>query len=150
METAFMTAAAAGLGSLFGAAASITTTWITQHTQNVRAHTEWRQREREALFREFIAEGSRLAMDALTHSMERPDAIMKLYGILSCIRLVCGQEVVRQGERCCRRIVEQYGQPNLTTGQLRVAVAANRVEDLDPLREFSNACRNELLAGPSR
>jgi hypothetical protein len=57
-----------------------------------------------------------------------------------------GQEVVRQGEACCRRIIELYGQPNLTTDQLRAAVGANKVAELDPLKEFSNACRNELLA----
>ncbi len=146
MDSAFVTATAAGFGSLFGAAASIATTWITQRSQDIRAHAEWRQREREALFKEFITEASRLAIDALTHSMECPDSIMKLYGILSCIRLVSGQEVVRQGEACCRRIVEQYGQPNLTTDQLRFAVVVDRVDDLDPLKEFSHACRQELLA----
>ena len=147
MDSALVTAAAAGLGSLFGAAASIATTWITQHTQNIRALAEWRQREREALFREFITEASRLVIDALTHSMECPDSIMKLYGVLSCIRLVCGHEVVRQGEACCRRIVELYGQPNLTTDEVRLAVADDRIAELDPLKEFSKACRSELLDG---
>jgi hypothetical protein len=79
--------------------------------------------------------------------MEHPDSIMKLYSILSCIRLVSGQEVVREGEACCRQIVEQYGRPNLTTDELRLAVADGRAHDLDPLKGFSNACRNELLAG---
>jgi hypothetical protein len=65
---------------LIGAAASISTTWITQRSQNLRAHAEWRQCEREVLFRELIAEASRLAIDAVTHSMECPDSIMKLYG----------------------------------------------------------------------
>lgn len=147
MDTALITATAAGIGSVVGAAASIGTTWITQHTQNVRSHAEWRQREQEALFKEFISEASRLAIDALTHSMERPDSILNLYGILSCIRLMSSQEVVRQGEACCRRIIEMYGQPNLTTDQVRAALASNRVKDLDPLREFSNSCRIELLAG---
>src|SRR6185503_5248831 len=105
MDTALITATAAGVGSMVGAASSIATTWITQHSQNARAHAEWRQSEREALFKEFISEASRLAVDALTHSMECPDSIMKLYGILSCIRLVSGHEVVRQGEACCRQIV---------------------------------------------
>jgi hypothetical protein len=147
MDAALITATAAGLGSIVGAAASIATTWITQRTQSIRAIAEWRHRERETLFKEFINEASHLAIDAVTHSMECPDSIMKLYGILSCIRLVAGTDVVRQGEACCRRIVEQYGQPNLTTDQLRLAVAANRVDDLDPLRAFSSACRDELLAG---
>ncbi len=147
MDSALVTAAAAGLGSVVGAAASIATTWITQHTQNIRANVEWRQREREALFREFITEASRLAIDALTHSMERPDSIMKLYGVLSSIRLVCGQEVVREGEACCRRIVELYGRPNLTTDEVRAAVAGDRIAELDPLKAFSSACRNELFSG---
>ena len=149
MDTALITATAAGLGSIVGAAASIATTWITQRTQSIRAVSEWRQRERETLFKEFISEASRLAIDGLMHSMEQPDAIMKLYGLLSCIRLVSGPDVVRQGEVCCRRIVEQFGQPNLTTDQLRLAVVEGRADDLDPLRGFSNACRHELLAGPA-
>ena len=148
MEAALITATAAGLGSMVGAAASITTTWITQRTQIMRSIAEWRHREREALFKEFVNEASCLAIDALTHSMEQPDAIMKLYGLLSCIRLVSGPDVVRQGEACCRRIVEQFGQPNLTTDQLRLAVVDGRADDLDPLRGFSSACRNELLSGP--
>jgi hypothetical protein len=147
VDSTLVTASAAGLGSMVGAAASITTTWLTQRTQSLRAYAEWRQREREALFKEFINEASRLAIDALTHSMEGPDSIMKLHQILSCIRLVSGPEVVRQGEACCRRIVQQYGQPNLTTDEIRAAVAADQVDQLDPLKAFSNACRNELLAG---
>jgi hypothetical protein len=146
VESTVVTAAAAALGSLVGASASIVTTWITQRTQSRRANMEWKLHERQTLYKEFITEASRLAIDAATHSMERPDQIMTLYGILSRIRLMSGEEVVRQGDACCRRIIELYGQPNLTTDQLRAAVAANEVHELDPLKEFSNACRNELLA----
>ncbi len=147
MESTVVTASAAALGSLVGASASIATTWITQRTQNLRASMEWKLRERQSLYKEFITEASRLTIDAAIHSMERPDQIITLYGVLSCIRLVSGQEVVRQGEACCRRIIELYGQPNLTTDQLRETVAAHKFDELDPLKEFSNACRNELLAG---
>ena len=146
VESTVVTAAAAALGSLVGASASIVTTWITQRTQSRRANMEWKLHERQTLYKEFITEASRLAIDAATHSMERPDQIITLYGILSRIRLMSGEEVVRQGDACCRRIIELYGQPNLTTDQLRAAVAANEVHELDPLKEFSNACRNELLA----
>lgn len=147
IDTALITTAAAATGSLLGAAASIATTWITQRTQSTRAHLEWKRRERESLYKEFIGEASRVAIDALTHSMERPDQIMTLYAVLSRIRLISGEEVVRQAEACCRRIIELYGRPNLTTDQLRTAVVANRVDELDPLKAFSNACRNELLTG---
>ena len=146
MESTVVTAMAAALGSLVGATASIATTWITQRTQIIRANSEWKLRERESLYKEFITEASRLAIDAVAHSLEQPDQLMALYGILSCIRLMSGEEVVRQGEACCRRIVELYGRPNLTTDQIRAAVEAHDLDDIDPLKEFSTACRNELLA----
>ena len=146
MDSTVVTAMAATLGSFVGATASIATTWITQRTQTVRANSEWTLRERESLYKEFITEASRLTVDALAHSLERPNRLMALYGILSCIRLISGEEVVRQGEACCRRIVELYGRPNLTTDQIRAAVEAHDVDGIDPLKEFSTACRNELLA----
>jgi hypothetical protein len=146
MESTVVTAMAATLGSLVGATASIATTWITQHTQIIRANSEWKLRERESLYKQFITEASRLAIDAVAHSLKQPDQLMDLYGILSCIRLMSGEEVVRQGEACCRRIVELYGQPNLTTDQIRAAVEAHYLDDIDPLKEFSTACRNEILA----
>ena len=70
IDSALITATAAAAGSLMGASASIVTTWISQRTQSIRAHLEWKLREREALYKEFIAEASRLAIDALSHSME--------------------------------------------------------------------------------
>ncbi len=146
MNSTVVTATAAALGSLLGAAASIATTWITQRTQTIRVHSEWTLRERQSLYREFITEASRLAIDAVAHCLERPDKLMALYGILSCIRLMSGEEVVRQGEACCRRIIELYGRPNLTTDQIRAAVEAHDLDDIDALKEFSTACRNELLA----
>ena len=146
MNATVVTAMAAALGSVVGAAASIATTWITQRTQTIRADSEWKLRERESLYKKFIKEASRLTIDALAHSLEQPDQLMALYGTLSCIRLMSGEEVVRQGEACCRRIVELYGQPNLTTDQIRAAVEAHDLDDLDPLKESSTACRKELLA----
>ncbi len=140
-----VTALAATVGSLVGAAASIATTWISQQTENIRANRQWSLRERDTLYKEFVTEASRLTLDALTHSLEQPEQMVKLYGILSCIRLMSGEEVVRQGEACCRRLVELYDRPNLTPDQLRVIVAANQVDELDPLKEFSTACRKELM-----
>ena len=58
MNSTVVTAMAAALGSLVGAAASIATTWITQRTQTIRAHSEWKLRERESLYKEFITEAS--------------------------------------------------------------------------------------------
>ena len=146
MNSTVVTAMAAAIGSLVGATASIVTTWITQRTQTIRAHSEWKLRQRESLYNEFITEASRLTVDALTHCLEGPDQLMALYGILSRIRLISGEKVLCQGEACCRRIMELYGRPNLTTDEIRAAAEAHDLDRIDPLKEFSTACRKELLA----
>ena len=49
-------------------------------------------RVRESLYGEFITEASRLSVDALVHSLDRPEQLVALYGILSRIRLVAGAD----------------------------------------------------------
>ena len=142
MDSTLITASAAALGSLVGAAASIGTTWMAQRTETLRGYNEWKLREREALYGEFITEASRLAVDALLNSLERPDKLVTLYGILGRIRLMSGDKVLHEAEECLHRIVDLYEKPNLTEKQLRDAFEKN---NLDPLKEFSAACRAELL-----
>ena len=142
MDSNLITAIAAALGSLVGAAASIATTWITQRMRTIHEKTEGRLRERESLYGEFITEASRLAVDALDHSLERPDKLVTVYGVLGRIRLVAGEMVLAEAESCCRRIFDLYAKPNLTLEQIR---AAFEVDQVDPLKEFSTVCRTELL-----
>ena len=142
MDASIITAVAAGGGSLVGAAATIVTTWITQRTQAVHAAREENLRHRETTYGEFIMEASRLAMEAFSHSLERPDTFVKLYGITGRIRLVATDPVLAAAEACIREIVDLYARPNMTVEQIRLAFERDR---LDPVRDFSVACRKELL-----
>ena len=144
MEPSVVTAMAAAMGSLVGAGTSIATTWMVERTQNIRTSAEWKLRELESLYKEFVAEASRLAVYAVTHTPEKLDEIVALYGILSQVRLVSGEAVVREGEACCRRIIELYLQPNMTKDQILAAVTSDDLPQLDPIKAFSNACREEL------
>src|SRR5271166_1570242 len=132
MDSTLITASAAALGSLVGAAASIGTTWMAQRTETLRGYNEWKLREREALYGEFITEASRLAVDALVNSLDRPDKFVALYGILGRIRLMSGDNVLHEAEACLRRIVDLYQKPNLTSDQIRSAFES---DNLDPLKE---------------
>jgi len=107
-----------------------------------RVNSEWKLRERESLYTEFIMEASRLAVDAMLHSLEQPDQLVALYGILSRIRLISSAEVLKEAEVCVGRIVELYRQPNITEDQFRTSIESH---EFDPLRDFSAACRTELL-----
>jgi hypothetical protein len=142
MNTTIITAIAAACGSLVGAAATIVTTWITQRTQAVHAAREEKLRAREALYGEFITEASRLTVDALSHSLEKPETFVKLYGILGRIRLLAPDPVLAAAQACGRQIGDLYAKPNMTVEQIRVAFEQER---LDPIRDFSVACRKELL-----
>ncbi len=145
MEAPLITAMAGVFGSLVGAGASIGTTWLSKRTEIVRTTAERKMRERESLYNEFLTEASRVAVHALTHSFEGPDQIVALYGILSRIRLIGSDAVVREGERCCVQILEMYGKPSMTADELRsILVAANELAEFDPLKAFSTACREEL------
>src|SRR5258708_37794768 len=127
MDSTVLTATAAALGSLVGALVSVVTTWITQRKQAIRASTEWKLRERESLYGQFLAEASRLAVDALSHSLERPDQLAGLYGLPSRVRLLSSEEVLGQAGACCRRIVEPYRRPNMTAGQVHPALETNEL-----------------------
>ena len=110
--------------------------------QTVHAEREAKLRVREALYGEFIMEASRLTIDAVGHSLKTLDTFVKLYGILGRIRLVAADPVLAAAEACCSQLVQLYAGPNMTVEQIRVALERDR---FDPIRDFSIACRKELL-----
>jgi hypothetical protein len=142
VDSTLITATAAATVSLVGAAATIAATWITQRSQIIRGHVEWKLRERELLYGDFIKEASRLAVDALDHSFDEPEKLVALYGIVGRIRLLSSDQVLHEAEECCRQIFELYSQPNLTAAQVREVLVAHR---FDPIKSFSAACRADLL-----
>jgi hypothetical protein len=141
MDSTWVTALSAALGSLVGAGATIVATLITQRTQTLREIRMERLHERESLYSEFITEASRLVAESLTNSLEHPETLARLYGLLGRVRLVCSETTLAEAEACCRRIVDLYLQPNMTGEQVRAAFQA---EAFDPLKDFSNTCRAEL------
>jgi hypothetical protein len=141
MDPAALTALSAILGSVVGGSATIATSWLTQRTQGRREHVEAEIRKREGLYVEFIAEGSKLMVEALSHQLEDTQGLFPLYSILNRIRLRCSEEVLTAADSSTNRILEQFFRPNLSPEELRQLVLT-RPED--PLKEFSEACRREL------
>ncbi len=142
MESNMVTASAALLGSLMGTAASIATTWMTQHTQAVRSQVQTKLRDRQTLYGEFISEASRLTVEALSQSLEKADSFVKLYGVLGQIRLIAPDSVLAAAEACVHEIADLYARPNMTIEQIRMSFEHDH---FDPVKEFSGICRTELL-----
>ena len=140
MNPAYLSALSALAGSLIGALASFSTTWLTQHFQ---VRTQRRQQEmsrREKLYGDFIDEASRLFADALTHSLGEPSKLVSLYAILGKLRLFASSRTMEVAQDVMSRIVTVYYRPPEDfQGQATI-----ESHSLDVLRDFTEACRADL------
>jgi hypothetical protein len=66
---------------------------------------------------------------------------IRLFALISRMRILSSLDVVEQADSVARMIVDTYPQPNKTLHELHQMVEDNA---LDPLRGFSEACRKEL------
>lgn len=143
MDAAIITAMAGVLGSLVGGSASVATAWITQKSSARRELLGEEIRQRESLYAAFIQECSRLALDAFTHTLEKPETLGPVYELLSRIKLSSSDAVFAAAENVLKRVTEQYFQPNMSAEDLRILVREGRA---DPLTTFARECRRELEA----
>jgi hypothetical protein len=132
---------------LIGGSATVATAWVTQRTLNKRELIRVEIGKREALYGDFIGECGRLLVDALTHTLERPETLLAGYALLNRIRLCASPPVLEEAERLLRRITDQYFSKNLSLDNVREMV---RIEGADPLHAFGEACRAELRTMRSR
>ena len=150
MDPAILSALSAVLGSAVGGSATLATAWITQKTQGRRAVVRAEIRKRETLYGEFIAECSKLSIDALDHKLDNPDKLFQIYALQNRIRLTSSDAVVAAADQTLHRIVKQYFEENITQQQLREELSLSLTDDQlkrgDPLKAFSEICRNELRA----
>ena len=141
MDTATISALSAVLGSLVGGTATAATTWMAQRALNRSKQIKDEMRRREALYSEFISECSRLAVDALSHSLEKPETLLPAYALLNRIRLCASPAVLAEAENVLKRVTEQYFAKNLPMEQIRQFAFSRHG---DPLEAFGQACRTEL------
>ena len=142
MNTPIISALAAVLGSLVGGSATFATAWITQRTQGRRELMRAEISKRETLYGEFICECSRLFMESLARTLEKPETLLPVYALLNRIRVSASDAVLAQAEQILIRIAEQYFSPNLSIEELRAIIQSGG--DADPLKAFGEACRTEL------
>lgn len=140
MNSVPVTALAAIAGSLVGALGSAVGTWITARHQDRRDLLGKQIDRREALYSDFIGESARLLVDAMQHNASDLQKLLPIYALLSRIRLSSSQPVLQKAEEVIEVIVSTYPQPNLTAEQIE----SQAVNGSDPLRQFSDTCRNEL------
>jgi hypothetical protein len=141
MDPAILSASAAVLGSLAGGSASLATAWMNQRVQGKRVTAQIETRKREQLYADFLTECSKLALDALDHTLDRPETLQLAYTLVNRIRLTSSDAVLHTAEAAIQAILATYRAPNIPIEKLRDMPLA---EIHDPLKAFSEACRYEL------
>jgi hypothetical protein len=147
MDPSIVPALSAILGSLVGGSASIATAWITHKVQSRRELVVTEIRKRELLYTEFIDECSKLAIDALDHTLDDTTKVFHVYALQSRIRLTSSEMVVVAADQTIKDILKNYFGPNMTKEEIRDLVLSGTQ---DPLKPFSEACRKELKGLQSR
>jgi hypothetical protein len=135
-------ALAALAGSLVGAFSSVAATFLGQRLQARWTQSRVELEEREKLYGLFVEEAVRLFVDAIQRSKIEPFKIMRLYSKVARIRLMSTDQVLNAAEEVGKRLLEAYERPPEDPTKV-LARYANGENNLDPLREFTEACRLE-------
>jgi hypothetical protein len=75
------------------------------------------------------------------HDQTAIPPLASLYASINKMRVVSTPEVIEWADKLVRMIVEAYFSPNKTLPELRAMIKSGA---LDFLRDFSEACREEL------
>jgi hypothetical protein len=141
MDPATISAFAALGGALIGGLTSFATSWLTQQTQARVQQLTHKLTRQEDLYKEFIEEASRLYADSLVHDTPDVSQLIRLYVLISRMRVVASTPIVQNADKVARMIVNNYLAPNKTFPELRDMVNSGA---LDPLQDFSEVSRAEL------
>ena len=143
MNTAYVSAFAALAGTAIGGLASFATSWVTQQAQTKAQRIAAERDARAALFGRFLDEAAKLYSEALQTSRDDVTGLMGIYALTNRIRLLSTPQVVEAADTVVRIIVDTYLAPNITLHEMRESWIDRHI---DPLRDFSEACRKELQA----
>jgi hypothetical protein len=141
MDPSLISALAALMGASIGGLTSVLASWLL-HQRQIRA--QWVEQEtnrRRELYKEFIEDASKCYVDALQHESGDIPGLVALYANISRMRILSSPTVMASAEKVGRKILDTYLEPDKNFPELRELV---RINGVDLLREFSEACREEF------
>jgi hypothetical protein len=145
MDMLYVPALASFSGSASGTMASIVTGWVTQRRRDRARRSLRATSKREELYKSFIEEASRLYADALVNDKSEVSKLVDLYALIARMKILSSDAVIEAGEKAAQLILETYLAPNRTFVDL-----PELIKEMDPLRDFSEACRRELQSAQPR
>jgi hypothetical protein len=141
MNIGYVTAIAALAGAALGGLTSFATSWTTLQAQTKAQRLADSRSRRQEVYKQFIEEASRAYGDALVHDKLEISGLVGIYALISRMRVLSTIKVIESAGSIARLITDTYFQPNKTFAELHTMMHDGGV---DPLRDFSEVCRNEL------
>jgi hypothetical protein len=144
MDIAYISALAALAGSVVGGLTSGLTTWLSQRAQARAGQLAREMSRRDDLYKEFIVAASKAYGDALLNNEPQIQEILALYAIISRMRLMSLPRTVACAGKVMNTTMATYFAPNKTIRELHELTRSG--VGIDPLKDFSEAARDELGA----
>jgi hypothetical protein len=144
MDAAYISAVSALAGSVIGGLTTGFTTLLNQRSQARAGMVAHELARREDLIKDFIVAASTIYGDAIVNSEPKMPEIVDLYAMVSRMRVLNMPKSVVRADEVMRSILDTYFSPNRTIADLRELVKTGG--GVDPLKDFSEAAREELRA----
>jgi hypothetical protein len=139
MNMIYIPALAGFGGSAFGAVSTIIANWAANRRKDLARRHSRSISKREKLYKSFIEEASRLYADALVREKSEISELVDMYALIGRMKILSSDEVVDAAEKVGLLIVETYACPSRTFVDV-----PEFIKEMDPLRDFSEACRREM------
>src|SRR6266849_5918904 len=144
MDVAFISALAALAGSVVGGLTSGLTTWLSQRAHARAGQLAHEMSRRDDLYKDFIVAASKAYGDAVLSNEPQVPELVALSALISRMRVLSSPRTVACAEKVMETTIATYFAPNKTIRELH-DLAKSGV-GIDPLKDFSEAAREELGA----
>ena len=143
-DAAYLPALSALAGSMVGGLTSGLTTWLSLRNQAQAGQLAHDLSRRDDLFKDFIVAASKAYGDAMLSNEPQMQDLVALYAMISRMRVLSSARTVACAQKVVEATVDTYFAPNKTIRELRELIRSGG--GIDPLKDFSEAAREELQA----
>ena len=142
MDTAYISALSVLAGSVVGGLTSGFTTWLGQSAQARAGQLAHDKSQREDLYKDFIVAASKAYGDAAVSDEPKIQELVALYAMISRMRVLSFPRTVECAEKIVNATLDTYFAPSKTIRELHELMKGGAA--IDPLKDFSEAARDEL------
>ena len=144
MDIAYLSALSALSGSVVGGLTSGLATWLSQRAQVRAGQLAHEMSRRDDLYKDFIVAASKVYGDAVLSNEPQVQELVALSALISRMRVLSSSRTVASAEKILEATISTYFAPNKTIRELHEVMKSQ--VGIDPLKDFSEAAREELRA----